>query len=258
MSRSALVRFLRSRQAAIALPVAAAILLLLIWEGSVHVLKIPQFILPAPTAILGTVDDYGEVVLRHALRTLLATLIGFGAALVAGMGLGFLLGYSRLAYITFYPLLVGFNTIPKVALVPLLVIWFGVGTVPAVITSFLLAFFPIAVNVAVGLDTVEPEMQDVLRALGASRWEMFQKVGLPHSLPYFFASLKIAISSAFIGTVISETVASNGGIGYVIVSASSSLDVPLVFLGLVVLSLMGVLLYSFFASLERYFIHWAR
>jgi NitT/TauT family transport system permease protein len=155
-----------------------------------------------------------------------------------------------------YPLLVGFNTIPKVALVPLLAIWFGLGTIPAVITAFLLAFFPIAVNVAVGLETVEAEMRDVLRSLGASSWEIFTKVGLPHSMPYLFASLKVAISFAFVGSVISETVASNQGLGYLIVSASSSFDVPLAFAGLVALGIMGILLYTFFAALERYVLSW--
>ncbi|NES98753.1 MAG: ABC transporter permease subunit, partial [Desertifilum sp. SIO1I2] len=129
---------------------------------------------------------------------------------------------------------------------------------PAIITAFLLAFFPIAVNVAVGLATVEPEMQDVLRSLGASQWEIFQKVGLPHSLPYLFASLKVAISLAFVGSVISETVASNAGLGYLIVSATSTFDVPLAFLGLSILGLMGILLYSVCLLLEVYWIPWQR
>jgi NitT/TauT family transport system permease protein len=149
-----------------------------------------------------------------------------------------------------YPLLVGFNTIPKVALVPLLAIWFGIGAIPAIITAFTLAFFPIVVNVAAGLATVEPEMQDVLRSLGASRWEIFQKVGFPHSLPYLFASLKVAISQAFIGSVISETVASDRGIGYVIVSASASFNVALAFLAILSLAAMGIVLYGCFALVE--------
>jgi len=110
--------------------------------------------------------------------------------------------------------------------------------------------------VAVGLETVEAEMRDVLRSLGASSWEIFTKVGLPHSMPYLFASLKVAISFAFVGSVISETVASNQGLGYLIVSASSSFDVPLAFAGLVALGIMGILLYTFFAVLERYVLSW--
>lgn len=122
--------------------------------------------------------------------------------------------------------------------------------------GFFTGFFPIAVNVATGLATVESEMQDVLVSLGASRFEVFQKVGLPHTMPYLFASLKVAISQAFIGSVIAETVASNGGIGYVILSASSSFNVPLAFLSLFSLAVMGVVLYSFFVVLEKRFVHW--
>ena len=110
--------------------------------------------------------------------------------------------------------MIGFNSIPKVALVPVIVIWFGIGTVPAIITACSIAFFPIAVNIATGLATIEPEMRDVLRSLGATRWEILTKVGIPRSMPYLFASLKIAITLSFIGSVISETIASNKGIGY--------------------------------------------
>jgi len=170
--------------------------------------------------------------------------------------LGFMIGYSKFANLTIYPLLIGFNTIPKVALVPLMSLWFGIGAIPAILTAFLLAFFPIAVNVATGLATVETEMQDVLVSLGASRFEVFQKVGLPHTMPYLFASLKVAISQAFIGSVIAETVASNGGIGYVILSASSSFNVPLAFLALLSLAIMGIALYSIFVVLEKRLVRW--
>src|SRR6516164_5445038 len=143
-------------------------------------------------------------------------------------------GSSTMMYDGFYPALIGFNTIPKVAVIPILVIWFGVGTVPAVITAFLLSFFPILVNVATGIATVEPELRDVLRALGASRWQVIQKVGLPRSMPYFFASLKVAITVAFVGSIVAETVAANKGIGHLMLVASSRFEVPLAFAGLLV------------------------
>ena len=258
MAKSQLEKFLDSKQASILLPTGLGVLSLILWELGVRIFEIPVFILPPPTQILGALHQWGDVLMRHSLITLTTTLSGFIAAVVLGVILGSIIGNFRIVYLSLYPLLVGFNTIPKVAIVPLLAIWFGVGTIPAIITAFLLAFFPIAVNVALGLETVEPEMRDVLRSLGASKWETFQKVGLPHSLPYLFASLKIAISSAFIGSVISETVASNGGLGYLIVSASSSFDVPLAFLGLLALAVMGIVLYTFSASLERYVLAWKR
>ena len=240
------------------LPFIATIILFIFWEAIVYIFKIPKFNLPAPSDIYVAFITQSEAILENSMSTLVHTLIGFILAIASGVFLGFLIGYSRVAYVILYPLLVAFNTVPKVALVPLFAIWFGIGTVPAVLTAFLLAFFPIAVNVAVGLDTVEVEMKDVLRSLGASDLEVFQKVGLPHTMPYLFASLKVAVSLAFVGTVISETLASNSGIGYLMVSASSNFDVPLGFAGLCVLALMGVILYGLFAVLEKYVIHWAR
>ncbi len=133
------------------------------------------------------------------------TLAGFGLAVAFGIALGLVLGASRFFYAGFYPLLVGFNSIPKVAVVPILVIWFGVGWLPAVLTAFMISFFPIVVNVATGLATIEPETEDVLKALGASKLQIMTKVGIPRSLPYFFGSLKVAITLAYVGSVIAST-----------------------------------------------------
>ncbi len=133
---------------------------------------------------------------------------GFAIGVAVGLLLGFLIGARGCMYSALYPLLIGFNSIPKAAFVPVLVVWFGIGTVPAILTAFLICFFPIVVNVATGLATLEPELEDVLRSLGATRRDVLFKVGLPRSMPYFFASLKVAITLAFVGSVISETVAS--------------------------------------------------
>jgi NitT/TauT family transport system permease protein len=173
------------------------------------------------------------------------------------MLLGILVGSSRLAYLGLYPVLIGFNSVPKVAVVPVLVVWFGIGTVPAVLTAFLLSFFPIAVNVATGLATVEPELRDVLRSLGATELDIVRKVGIPRSLPYFFASLKIAITLSFVGSVISETLASNVGIGTLMTQAAANFRIPLVFAALVVVAAMGIAMYAVFAAIERRMIGWA-
>ena len=117
------------------------------------------------------------------------------------MLLGFLIGSSRLAYTSIYPLMIGFNALPKAAFVPILVVWFGIGSGPAILTAFLISFFPITVNIATGLATLEPELEDVLRVLGAKRWDVLVKVGLPRSMPYFYGSLKVAITLAFVGTM---------------------------------------------------------
>ncbi|MEM0907556.1 MAG: ABC transporter permease [Pseudomonadota bacterium] len=231
--------------------------LVLIWEAVCWIFWIPKFVLPPPSMVLASLWEWHAVIAGHALQTLYTTILGFVFAVAGGLALGAAVGYSRYLYVALYPLLIGFNSIPKVAFVSILVLWFGVGTIPAVITAFLLAFFPIVVNVAAGLATVEPEMEDVLRSLGASQRDIFWKVGLPRSMPYFFASLKIAITLAFVGSVISETIAANSGIGYLLINATSRFDVPLYFAGLVVVAAMGVIVYSLFASIEGRFTGWA-
>jgi NitT/TauT family transport system permease protein len=227
------------------------------WELACRVLALPTFILPPPSLVWGAFVQYLWPILGHAWQTLMTTLIGFGIAVVFGLLLGIAVGTSRMVYEALYPLMVGFNAVPKVAVVPVLIIWFGIGTTPAIITAFLISFFPIVVNVATGLATIEPELQDVLRSLGARKSQIVWKVGVPRAMPYFFAALKVAITLAFVGSVISETVAANRGIGYLMMQASSNLNAPLVFAGLVVLAFLGVVLYEIFAFLERRVTFWA-
>ena len=213
---------------------------LLVWEGGVRAFNVSSFILPTPTESVKALIEFFGPISAHAWQTFWTTMVGFGIGVVVGLLLGFLVGSSVFMYRGLYPLLVGFNSIPKAAFVPILVVWFGIGTVPAILTAFLICFFPIVVNVATGLATLEPELEDVLRALGASRKDILLKVGLPRSLPYFFASLKVAITLAFVGAVVSEITASNEGIGYLMMSAGSSMRMPLVFAGLIVISVMAL------------------
>ncbi len=238
-------------------PIVSTLALFLLWEAACWAFRIPTFILPKPTEAAAALVENWAGVWPNALHTLITTLIGFGAAVAVGMLLGVAVGTSALLYDAINPLLIAFNAIPKVALVPILVLWFGIGTVPAVITAFLPAFFPIVVTVATGIATVEPELSDVLRSLGASKTDIVRKVGIPRSMPYFFASLKIAIALAFVGAVVSESIASNAGLGYLMLSASATLRVPLVFAGLLVIALMGILMYLVAARAERHFASWA-
>lgn len=231
--------------------------LFLFWEFACIAFNVSPIVLPRPSVVLATLITSLPALWPHILQTLVTTLIGFGIGMAIGVLLGLLVGVSRAAYNTAYPLLVGFSSIPKVAVVPIFVLWFGSGTIPAVLTAMSTCLFPIVVNVATGLATTEPEMEDVLRALGASRWQVLRNVGLPRAMPYFFASLKIAVTLAFVGTVLSETVASNRGIGTVMMMASASFDVPLAFAGLFALALLGVLLYAVFALVEQKVCGWA-
>lgn len=227
------------------------------WELLVLGLDMPPTILPSPTRVFQAIVQYWSPIWKNSLQTLYTTTLGFIIAVVAGLGIGLFIGWSKTIYAGLYPLMIGFNAIPKVALVPILVIWFGIGTVPAVLTAFLISFFPIVVNVATGLATIEPETEDVLRALGAKKMDIMLKVGIPRSMPYFFGSLKIAITLAFVGSVVSETVASNYGLGNMMSSAQSQFNVPLVFAGLLMLAVEGIAMYALMAWLERRMTGWA-
>ena len=238
-------------------PSLLVIAILVLWEMICRGFKVDPFVLPMPTAIWDSLLEFKKPIFDHALQTFWTTMVGFGVAVLVGIILGCLLGSSALIYRACYPLLVGFNSIPKAAFVPILVVWFGIGTTPAIVTAFLISFFPIVVNVATGLATLEPELEDVLRALGATRVEILRKVGLPRSMPFFFASLKVAITLAFVGTVVSEISASNAGIGYLMMSASSSLKTPLMFAGVIVISIMAMAMYEVFAWIEKRMTGWA-
>ena len=229
----------------------------LLWEFLCWVFGVSDIVLPKPSQIIVTLIERMPALWPHTLQTLYTTLVGFAFGIVIGVALGALIGSSRLAYDVAYPLLIGFATIPKVAVVPIFVLWFGAGTVPAVLTAMIMSIFPIVVNVATGLATTEPELEDVMRALKASKLDILTNVGLPRTMPYFFASLKVAVTQAFVGTVIAETVASNRGIGNLMMIASSSFDVPLVFAGLLILAILGIILYAMFSLLEARVTGWA-
>ncbi|MEX0589876.1 MAG: ABC transporter permease [Xanthobacteraceae bacterium] len=231
--------------------------LLVFWEASVYLFQIPEFFLPPPTAVARAIYDYWPAIYRNSLITLWSTMVGFALAVGFGLLLGLLIGWSRTIYAGLYPLMVGFNAIPKVAVVPILVLWFGIGFIPAMLTAFLISFFPIVVNVATGLATIEPELEDVLKALGASKLDIMRKVGIPRSMPYFFGSLKVAITLAFVGSVVSESVASNNGIGNLMLQAQAQFLVPLIFAGLVALAVEGIVMYWAMAVLERRMTGWA-
>ncbi|MFT6697522.1 MAG: NitT/TauT family transport system permease protein [Polaromonas sp.] len=230
----------------------------LFWEIACLVSGVSDLVLPRPSQIVLVLIDKMPLLWPHTVQTLYTTLAGFALGVMIGILVGVLIGSSRLAYDVAYPLLVGFSSIPKVAVVPLFVIWFGSGTVPAILTSMVICIFPVVVNVATGLASTEPELEDVLRVLGARKRDILWNVSLPRALPYLFASLKIAITLSFVGTVLSETVAANKGIGTVMMIASGNFDVPLVFAGLVLLAIMGILLYALSAWVEGRMTGWAQ
>ena len=229
----------------------------LLWQLLCTAFDVSEFVFPSPLRIAQQAWEHHAAILSHAWRTFWVTMVGFAIAIVVGVLLGALMGSSKLAYNAMYPLMTGFNALPKAAFVPILVVWFGIGVGPAVLTAFLISFFPIMVNIATGLATLEPELEDVLRVLGAKRRDVLLKVGLPRSLPYFYGSLKVAITLAFVGTTVSEMTAANEGIGYLLVSAGSSMQMGLAFAGLLAVGLMAMVMYEFFAVVEKRTTAWA-
>ncbi len=238
-------------------PLILLVVLIALWEAITRGFGVSEFIFPSPSRIWEQTVQHHTVILGHAWRTFWVTMAGFGIAIVVGVLLGFLMGSSRLAYAALYPLMTAFNALPKAAFVPILVVWFGIGVGPAILTAFLISFFPIMVNIATGLATLEPELEDVLRVLGARRWDVLTKVGLPRSLPYFFGSLKVAITLAFVGTTVSEMTAANEGIGYLLISAGSSMQMGLAFSGLLVVGIMAMAMYELFSLIEKNTTGWA-
>jgi NitT/TauT family transport system permease protein len=241
----------------IAMPWLAMAFFLIVWELVCIVFELPEIILPRPTKVFAVFVQRIDILIAFCWDTLWTTVLGFLIAIAAGVVLGVLIGASPLIYSGLYPLLIAFNAVPKVAIVPILMIWVGVGALPAVITAFVISFFPIVVNVATGLATIEPEMIDVLNSLGASRLEILRKVGIPRAMPYLFASLKVAITLAFIGSVISETVGGNRGIGFLMLSAGARNDAPTTFAGLFAIAIMGVAMYAVCALVEKRMTRWA-
>lgn len=238
-------------------PVILALALVLVWQVGVMAFEVPEFIFPSPWQIAQQFAEFKGPLLAAAWSTFWVTMVGFGLAIAVGVLLGFLIGSSRVAYAAVYPLMVGFNAVPKAAIVPILVVWFGIGIGPGILTAFLISFFPIMVNIATGLATLEPELEDVLRVLGAKRWDVLIKVGLPRAMPYFYGSLKIAITLAFVGTVLAEMTAGDSGIGNLIQTAGSQQRMPLAFAGLVAISVMAMAMYELFSAIEKHTTGWA-
>lgn len=237
--------------------IMALIALFLFWEGAVRLLGVPQFILPAPSAVFGAVLPRADIIVQHSLITLSGTMLSLALGAGLGMLAGLAIGYSPTLSRLLYPLMGGLHALPMSAFIPIFVVWFGVGSMPKILAGMLIAFFPVAVNVVTGLRTIENDLWEMLRTLGASKAQIFQKVGVPRTLPYFFAALKVAAAGAFIGNVVGEMIAAGSGLGYVLILATTSLNMPLAFGALTVLLLFGVALFTLFDSVEKRLAPWA-
>jgi NitT/TauT family transport system permease protein len=243
----------------IGVPILAILAFLLFWEGIVWVNGWPNYVMASPSDLPAAYARFWPLFIEMGWQTLWRTVAGLGIAVVVGTLLGMAMGFSRIARDALYPLLVGFNAVPKATLVPVISLLFiGQHDFNTVLMAFLISFFPIAVSVGIGLSTLEPEYRDILRALGASRVTIFRKIALPKTLPEFFGALKVAVTLAFIGTNLVEIVSPHGrGLGALFKSGETNGDYPLMFAVLIALAVLGIILYYFVVALERIFAGWA-
>ncbi|HWH83824.1 MAG TPA: ABC transporter permease [Burkholderiaceae bacterium] len=228
----------------------------MLWDLTVRVFKIPPYLIPPPLAVVRELGKEWQMLLVQSLPTLYATLGGFAASVLVGVPIAMWIAYSRAVESFVYPLLVFSQSVPKVAIAPLFVVWFGFGIVPKVIAAFLLGFFPVVVSTVQGFKSVEPDVIDLARSMGAKPLAIFLKFRLPQALPSIFSGLKVSVTLAVVGAVVGEFVGANSGIGFVLQRATGTFDLPLMFAALVVLSTMGVLLFLVVELVERWLMPW--
>ena len=237
-------------------PAATLVGVLVVWEIATHAFRVPRFVMPPPSAILVAGWEWRSHFLGHVWVTLYETLGGFALSILVGVPLAVLIVYSPALKSALYPLIVLTQSVPKIAIAPVLLLVIGHGEIPKVIVAFLVAFFPVVVDTATGLAATPPELLDLSRAYRASAFKTFLKVRLPMALPFFFAGAKVAITLSVIGAVVGEFVGSDRGLGYVILSATSYWKTELAFSSMILLSLMAIMLFGAVALVERLTCPW--
>jgi NitT/TauT family transport system permease protein len=240
------------------LPVLALALMTTVWELLIDLLDVPLFVLPAPSVIFRASLEGWRQLPFHAFITLYETLVGFAVATVIGVGLGILIVSSWLLRNAFYPILLVAQSVPKVAIAPVLLIAIGYGELPKIIIVFLVCFFPIVVSTAAGLEAAPPEILDLARAMSATRIDTFRKIRFPAAIPHVFVGLKLAMTLAVIGAVIGEFVGSDRGLGYLILVSTSQANTGLAFGAIGVLAIMSIVLFYGVEALERVVVPWRR
>jgi NitT/TauT family transport system permease protein len=231
-------------------------LVLAAWQAAVVLLAIPDIILPSPSAIADYLVRRNQLFLNHTWPTLTQTALGFVLAVVGGILLAILVSLTEIGKRGVMPLLVVAQIVPKIAVAPLLMLWFGLGDLSRVLIAFLIAFFPIVINTVSGLTSVNREIALLGRAFARSRWQFFWKIQLPHALPYIFDGMKISITLAIIGVIVAEFVSSQRGLGYLIMFANGRLDTVMMMASIAVLSVVGLALYAVIALAARMVVYW--
>jgi NitT/TauT family transport system permease protein len=241
----------------IVLPALMFVALIAVWEACVRLFSIPEFLLPAPSGILNAVVQQAPNVLHHTRATLFTILAGFAASIIVGFPLAIAIASSPLLANALYPLLVLTQSVPKVAIAPLLVIVFGANEVPRILVTFLVAFFPLVISIAAGLLATPAELVELGRSLKASWLQELFRIRLPSATPFVFSGLKMAITFSVIGAVVGEFVAADRGLGYLITSSSAFFRTSLAFGAVVLLSIIGIVLFQLVVIVERAFFSWS-
>jgi NitT/TauT family transport system permease protein len=247
---------LRERTLNVLMPLGAVVTFLAIWAAAVSLFEIPDYLLPAPQVVFFRIIQDWPLLLKNSWSTLGSVLTGFLASALIGLPIAFAIVLSRTVERMLMPILVMSQTIPKVAIAPILVVWLGFGILPKIAVVFMISFFPIVVSTVVGLKSVESEMVDLVRSMGANTAKIMLRVRAPSALPQIFAGFKIAICLSVVGAIVGEFVGSDSGLGYLLLTSTGSLDGPLVWSALFILIAIGMTLFMIVAKIERLMIPW--
>jgi NitT/TauT family transport system permease protein len=251
-------RRVRKNAAAIAYPLVGFAGLIILWGIAVELFRIPRFLLPSPLAVLQALTDNAPVLIGHSQHTGSAILIGFVLSVVFAIPMAIIIAFSKVLSQIIYPLLVTSQSIPKVALAPLILIWLGFGIQTSITVAFLISFFPIIINTVLGLKSMPVELKYLAQSMGAGPFRTFVKIRMPYALPYIFGGMKVAITLAVVGAVVGEFVGSNRGLGYHILVSSASVRTDLMFADIVILSALAIVLFLVVQALEALLVPWPR
>lgn len=244
-------RVRRERIGAIVYPIGMLVAALVFWEIAVRALSIPAYLLPAPSTIIASMYKNSAVLIKESIGTTIEILLGFALSVAIGIPLALAIYLWRPFARAIYPVLVSSQAVPKVAIAPLFLVWFGFGLMPKVLIAFLIAFFPVVINTAMGLAALEREKIYLAQSMGMGPFATFFKIQLPNAMPSIFAGLKISITFAVVGAVVGEFVGGQGGLGYLLLIANGNMDTPLLFGGIVALTVLGVVLFLLIGLAER-------
>jgi len=240
------------------LEIAVIIAVIGVFEIVVWWFDMPKYLLPAPSRVFSVFFLRFSLLMGNAYVTIIEILAGYSLGIVVGIIIAIMLVYSKFLRTTLYPLLVGFQSIPKVAIAPLLVIWFGIGLNSKIVMSMVICFFPIVVNVTAGLGEVEDEYIDLVRSMSGNGWQIFSKIRVPRSLPFFFDALKISLPLAIVGAIIGEFVGASKGLGNLILIAGTAIDTTLVFAALLAITLLSIVLFAVLVLIDKLVVPWRK